>query len=406
MENVEKEIMEKIDEMKDEIIKFHQQLVQRPSEVPPGKYRKISKFVAEKMNELGMRAEIRRNNVLAELGTGKGPSLIFNAHFDTVPVFDGWTKDPLGGELIENKIYGRGAADDKACVAAEIFAVKALIDTGVDLNGKLIITAVVNEEIGGLGGTEYLVNEEIVKGDVCLLGDAPVDYPIAYTEGGFQISFNITGIRRHLMAYPDLPSPNRNKYSGINAIHKMLKIMNFLMKLQEDFNKEETKYPYHPNLPSKISSVTFSKIEGGTSLTAVPDKCLLQCWISLIPEHDAESIKTKILDFIEELKKEDPDLDILVQIPVTIGPQIADINSDFAKIVKKSFKLVYGEEREFKLFMATDDAHLFQEKEIETISIGPFRGENQIHAQDEFVFVEDLINTTKLYALTALNYLK
>jgi len=400
MENIEKEIMEKINKMKDEIIKFHQQLVQMPSEVPPGKYRKISKYIAEKINELGMTAEIKRNNVLAELGNSNGPSLIFNAHFDTVPVFDGWTKDPLGGELIENKIYGRGAADDKACVTAEIFAAKALIDAGVDLNGKLIITAVVNEEIGGIGGTEYLVNEEIVR------GDAPSDYPIAYTEGGFQISFNITGIRRHSMAYPDLPSPNRNKYSGINAIHKMLKIMNFLMELQEDFNKEETKYPCHPDLPSKISSVTFSMIEGGTSLTAVPDKCLLQCWISLIPEHDAENIKTKILNYIEELKKDDTDLDIFVQIPVTIGPQIAEINSDFAKIVKKSFKIVYGEDREFKLFMATDDAHLFQEKGIQTISIGPFRGESQIHAQDELVYIEDLINTTKLYALTALNYLK
>lgn len=405
MENIEKDIMNRIDNLRDEIIKFHQQLIQMPSEVPPGKYRKISKFVAEKMNELGMTTKIKRNNVLAELGTGKGPSLIFNAHFDTVPVFDGWTKDPLGGELIENKIYGRGAADDKACVAAEIFAAKALIDAGIDLKGKLIITAVVNEEIGGLGGTKYLVNEEIVKGDACLLGDVPSDYPIAYTDGAFQIGFDITGIRRHFM-YPDLSPPHRNKYSGINAIHKMLKIMNFLMELQEDFKKEETKYPYHPDLPSKISSVTFSKIEGGTSLTAIPDKCFLRCFISLIPEHDAESIKTKILNFIEELKKEDPDLDILVQIPVTIEPQIADINSDFAKIVKKSFKIVYGEEREFKLFMATDDAHLFQNKGINTISIGPFRGENNIHAQDEFVYVEDLINTTKLFAITALNYLK
>ncbi|MCK4380918.1 MAG: M20/M25/M40 family metallo-hydrolase [Candidatus Lokiarchaeota archaeon] len=402
---MEKIIMEKIDGMKDEIIRFLQELVQIPSEVPPGKYKEISKLVASKMKELNINTNVKRKNVIGEIGNEAGPSLIFNAHVDTFATYDGWTKDPHGGEIVGNKIYGRGASDDKACVAAEIFATKALLDLGINLNGKLIITAVVNEEIGGLGGTKYLVNEEIVKGDACLLGDVPSDYPIAYTDGAFQIGFDITGIRRHFM-YPDLSPPHRNKYSGINAIHKMLKIMNFLMELQEEFKNRETQYPIPSDLPSKISSVNFTMINGGNSVNTTPDNCVLQCIISVIPEMDLESLKVRILNFVESLEKEDPNLNITTQIGAYIKPQITDTESNFALAVKKAFKTVFEEEREFKAFIPTTDAHIFQEKGIETVLIGSLRGENNYHAQDEFVYIDDVINTTKIYALTALNYLK
>lgn len=405
MDDMEKLVLKKIDDLKDEIIEFHRQIVQIPSQVPPGKYKPISKFVAEKMKEIGLNTIIKRNNVIGEIGNDGGHSLIFNAHLDTYAVHDGWTKDPYKAEIIENKIYGRGTADDKACVAAEIFAVKALIDAGIELKGKLILTGVVNEEIGGWG-TEYLLDEDLIKGDACLLGDVSCDYPVAYRGGTLQVSFKIKGIRRQAMAYPDLPPPNRNEYSSINAIHKMFSIIKFLMELQEELKMSETKYPIPPDLPSKISSVSITKIEGGTSFTAIPDNCDLHCLITVIPEIDLENIRNRILNFIEGIKKEDPDLDITVQIPVFVEPQITDINTNFAKIVKRAFKSVFKEDREFKAFLPSTDAHIFQQKGIETILIGPLRGENNYHAQDEFVYIEDVINVTKIFAITALNYLK
>jgi len=87
-------------------------------------------------------------------------------------------------------------------------------------------------------------------------------------------------------------------------------------------------------------------------------------------------------------------------------PFVIDGKSYFAKAVKKSVKVVYNEDRDFILFMPSSDAHWFQERGIETILIGTGRNDNNCHAADEFVYIEDLINTTKMYALTALNYLK
>ncbi len=101
----EKTVIEKIESMRNEIVGFLQDLVKMPSEVPPGRYKEISKFIESKMLEVGIKTQRKKNNVIGEIGSETGPRLIFNAHFDTDAPFNGWTKDPHGGEIIDNKIY-------------------------------------------------------------------------------------------------------------------------------------------------------------------------------------------------------------------------------------------------------------------------------------------------------------
>lgn len=406
MENLKKSILKKIDDMKDEIIKFHQKSIQIPSENPPSKYQEIAKFTESKMKEIGLKTQIKRKNVIGEIGEGNGRTLIFNAHYDTVQAFKKWTKDPFGGEIINGKIYGRGACDDKSCVTAEIFAAKALIDAGVKLNGKLIVTAVGDEELGGIRGVEYLLRKGLLSGDVCLLGDAPAEYPFGYTGGTMYITIVIFGKQGHGLDAPDLPPPYRNEHSGINTIERMVKIMNFLLELNKEFMGKETGYVLPAGSTTRVSHINLAEIHGGNKITTVPDRCYLHCSVNTIPEQDIASIKKRLLDYVEELKNEDPYLDIRVQIPISMEPFTIDGKSDFAKAVRKSAQAVYNEDREFKLNMPSTDAHWFQERGIETILIGTGRNDTNAHAADEFVYIEDLINVTKLYALTALNYLK
>ena len=362
---MEKVILNRIDQMRNEIIKFHQQIVQIPSENPPGKYKEVAKFTESKMKELGLNTQIKRNNVIGEFQKGNGRILIFNGHYDTIEAFKGWSKDPFGGEIINGKIYGRGASDDKSSVTAEIFATKALIESGINFKGKLILTAVGDEETGGLRGAEYLLNNGLIHGDACLLGDAPCDYPIGYTGGTMYITFIIYGKQAHGLGYPDLPDPYRNEQSGINTIERMVKIMNFLLELKKEFLNKETKYPLPNGWTNIVSSVNLAEIHGGNKITTVPKRCYLHCSINTIPEQDIESIKKRILDYIEDLKKQDPYLNITVQIPISMEPFVIDGNSDFAQAVIKSIKSIFNVEREFKLFMPSTDAHWFQERGIE-----------------------------------------
>jgi succinyl-diaminopimelate desuccinylase len=406
MDNIEKIVLDKIEGMRDEIIKFHQEIIKIPSENPPRKYKEIAKFTEKKFKELGLITQVKRNNVVGELRNGGGRSLIFYGHLDTVEAFkEQWTKNPFGGEIINGKLYGRGASDDKSCVTAEIYATKALLDAGIKLNGNLILTAVIDEETGGLRGADYLLEKGIIKGDACLLGDAPSDYPFGYTGGSMYITFTTYGKQAHGLGFPDLPAPYRSEHSGINAVEKMIMVMNFLLELKEEFLTIETKYPLLEGW-APVSNVNMAEIHGGTKITTVPFKCFLHVSICTIPEQDIGSIKTRILNYVEELKKQDPHLEITVQIPIFFEPQIINENSDFAMAVKQATKTVFNEEREFKLFLPSTDAHWFQERNIPTILIGASRGDTNPHAEDEFVYIEDLINTTKMFAMTALNYLK
>ena len=406
MEDKEKIVLDKIEEMREDIIKFHQEIVKIPSENPPGKYKEVVKFTEKAFKDLGLKTEVKRNNVIGEIGNNDGQTLILNGHLDTVEAFKGWTQNPFGGDVIDGKIYGRGASDDKSSVTAEIFATKALLEAGVNLNGKLILTAVVDEEMGGLRGADYILEKGLVKGDACLLGDAPNDYPFGYCGGNMFLTFVIKGKKAHGLEFPDLPNPYRSEDSGINSIEKMVKIMNFMLKLKEEFLQKETKYPLPEGSNASVSSLNLAEFHGGDSMTTVPERSFLHVTITTIPEQDIGSIKNRILDFVEEMKKQDPNLNITVQNPITFESQIIDINSDFATAVLKATQAVFNEERELKLNLTPTDAHWFQERGIPTILIGSSRGDNNIHAVDEFVHIEDLINTTKLFAISIMNYLK
>jgi succinyl-diaminopimelate desuccinylase len=406
LKELEEKILKKIDEMRDDIIQFHQKMVRIPSENPPSKYKEIAKFVEKKLKEIGLTTSIKRNNVIGEYSNEVGPTLIFNGHFDTVEAFKGWTKDPFGAEIEGDKIYGRGASDDKSSVTAEIFAIQALLEAGVNLKGKLIVTAVGDEETGGLRGADFLLSSGLVAGDTCLLGDAANEYPFGYCGGTMYITITIKGKTAHGLAFPDLPPPFRNEKSGINTIERMVKVMNFLLKLKEELLQKTTNYPTSKGWGSNVSSINLAEIHGGTKITTVPDRCYLHLSVNTIPEQDIASIKKKLLDYVEEMKVEDPDLDLTVQIPIAMEPQVIDESSDFAKIVLHVAEKIYGEKRGFKTLMPSTDAHWFQERGIPTILVGASARDNSIHAEDEFVYIKDLMDLVKMFALTALNYLQ
>jgi len=401
----DKDILKKIDEMQEKIIQFHQQIIKIPSENPPGKYREISEFVSSKFEDLGLNTISKRKNVVGTRGDSEHPSLIVYGHMDTVPAYEGWTKAaPFSAEIIDGKIYGRGSCDDKACITAEIFALQALQELNVNLEGKLTLLATIDEETGGFNGAKYLLDKGLVSGDACLLGDGRGNFPAAYTGGFLLVTFLIKGKKAHALSFPDIPI-YRNEYSGVNSIQKMIGVLNFLTQLQAEFLNTETKYPNFPGHPSKVSTVNIAKIEGGEKISTVPDKCLLYCLINTIPEQDVESIKNRILRFTEKARAVDPDLDINVQFTMSFEPFIANVTTKFANSVQKAVTSVYREEREFKLFQSANDGHFFHEKGIETILMGTGSHECNVHAADEFVYIKDLLDTTKIFALTIFNYL-
>src|SRR5690606_6631929 len=88
-----------------------------------------------------------RLNVLGRrAGTKPRPTTHLNGHMDVVPPGEGWTVDPFGGLVRDGRIYGRGACDMKAGIAAAIYAAEAIRRAGIALAGGIEISGTVDEE--------------------------------------------------------------------------------------------------------------------------------------------------------------------------------------------------------------------------------------------------------------------
>ena len=138
---------------KDDLIAFAQSLVQTPS--LPGQEGEAAELVRREMLALDYdRVWIDEvGNVLGRVAGGDGPSLLFNGHLDHVDAGDPtrWPHPPFGGEIHDGELWGRGAVDMKGAVASMVYAGGLVRRLGAPLPGDLIVSAVVQEEIGGLG---------------------------------------------------------------------------------------------------------------------------------------------------------------------------------------------------------------------------------------------------------------
>lgn len=164
--------------------------------------RVLAAFMADKMREIGIEAELQpvvgeRVNAIGRLkGAGGGKSLLFNGHLDTNPATEGWTVDPWGGLVDDQFVYGIGVSNMKAGDAAYFCAVKTLIDAGVKLKGDVVLTFVVGELQGGVGTVAAIRNG--VKADY-FINSEPTDLQaITMHACAFTFVIELTGNTRHL----------------------------------------------------------------------------------------------------------------------------------------------------------------------------------------------------------------
>lgn len=177
-----------IDELKDDIIKSTQNLVKIKSveedalEGMPfgeGPYKALE-YSLNLANDLGLETK-NLDGYAGHIDLGDGDETVgVLAHLDVVPEGDGWTYNPYGGEIHDNKIYGRGTIDNKGPAIAVLYAMKALKDAGVPLNRKIRLILGTNEETGWGCMDYYFKNEKAPN--MAFTPDA--DFPVIYGEKG------------------------------------------------------------------------------------------------------------------------------------------------------------------------------------------------------------------------------
>ena len=161
---------QRIDDKRDDLITLTQDLIRIPTLNPPGEfYDDCVRFLGERLALRGFEIEYfrargtpgdtdqyPRMNVVARRSNGSGPCVHFNSHIDVVATGAHWTHDPFAGELLGDRIYGRGACDMKGGLAASVIAVEAYLEINPAFHGSIEISGTADEETGGYGGVAYL----------------------------------------------------------------------------------------------------------------------------------------------------------------------------------------------------------------------------------------------------------
>ena len=252
--------------MPDDTLKLLAQLVTtdsvNPALVPGGAgEEKIAQIVAAEMRSLGMAVEIKdtalhRPNVVGILeGKEPGRTLMFCGHTDTVGVAG--MAAPFDPVTRNGRLYGRGAQDMKAGVAAMIGAARKVVSTGGLPAGKLIVAAVADEEHASLGARE-LVKEWQADGAVI---PEPTDLQIGLGHRGFSwVEVTTKGIAAH----------GSRPRDGRDAIFRMGRVLSRLEQLDQELQAQ----PPHPI--QGTASLHASLVSGGRELSSYPDQCVLE----------------------------------------------------------------------------------------------------------------------------------
>jgi succinyl-diaminopimelate desuccinylase len=169
--SVQEAVLKRVEEIGSEMISFLQELIRIPTVNPPGEHYVVNaELIGGKLREFGYQThyiaaegchehteQYPRLNVLGRMeGSRNRPCLHFNGHFDVVPVGEGWTVDPFAAVIQDGKLYGRGASDQKAGIAASIFAIEAIRRAGLRFQGTVEQSGSVDEESGGFAGVAHM----------------------------------------------------------------------------------------------------------------------------------------------------------------------------------------------------------------------------------------------------------
>jgi acetylornithine deacetylase/succinyl-diaminopimelate desuccinylase-like protein len=159
-----------IREIEGEVTNLLSQLISIDTTNPPGKETKAAKWLAENLSEEGFNCDLvesapERGNVITRLkGTGEKPRLLLLSHLDVVAAKAAeWTVNPFAGAVKDGYVWGRGALDMKGMTAIEVMALKLLKRNGVALKGDVILAATADEEMGGVGGADFLLRNHPEK---------------------------------------------------------------------------------------------------------------------------------------------------------------------------------------------------------------------------------------------------
>jgi acetylornithine deacetylase len=418
-------VLAMVDARADEIVRFAGELIRQPSvnsdlEPNPQAERPAQEWLRDQFVASGGFATVdlwevaeRRPNVVAvRPGAGGGRSLTWAAHTDVVPVTpeqaEQWEgAGPFSGEVRDGKLWGRGASDMKGAITAYAMAARILHDAGVRLNGDLILAQACGEESGRRDIGCNTILERGYRSDLAIFPE-PSNFAIYPTiKGELYFKLTVPGksthiCNRHLVVQA---LPHGVERPGVSAIDNMLKYQLAILELERQWLLWRT----NPNVPSGGMFINVNTIQGGTSLTSIPDSCEVTGSLLFYPNLTAAAVMDEIRATIDRVTASDdwlrdhpPALDLPLDAD-SAAPWVKEpVNMPFdhpaVLTIVDAMKAVTGETpvRETSPFVC--DANFWFPLGQPSLVFGVGDPSWGIHGTNEFLPVADLIRATKVFA--------
>ena len=352
----------------------------------------------------------RWNIVARREGKHPGDCVHFNAHHDVVEVGTGWTKAPFGGDVADNRVYGRGACDMKGGLAASIIAAEAFMDTCPDFAGAIEISATADEESGGFGGVAYLaekgffdpdrvqhviIPEPLNKDRICL-GHRGVYWAEIETKGK--------------IAHGSMP------FLGDCAIRHMGAVLEeFERSLFPALAEKRTDMPVVPD-GAKQSTLNINSLHGGEAEQAedytglpspnVPHSARMIIDRRFLIEEDLGAVKTEIRDLLDHLSATRDGFSYEIRDLHEVIPTMTDKDAPIVGATAKAIGKVMGLSPDYVISPGTyDQKHIDRIGRLKNcIAYGP--GILDLaHQPDEYVGIDDMLDSAKVMALVLVDLL-
>ncbi|NDK88167.1 M20 family metallopeptidase [Gordonia desulfuricans] len=366
-------------------------LVRIASTNPPGHERAVAEHLCGVLDRLGLDPEIiedgaGRASVIASTASDSGvggsdrkPVLLVNGHIDTVPADPSrWRHDPWGAEVVDGRLYGRGATDMKGGVAASIAALIHCRQVGIELPCDITFHFVADEELGGRHGTAYLLDQQLIHADAAIVPE-PTSLMLCIAERGLMFARITT---HGIPAHGSEPSRGRSAIVAAAHITDVLHGRTFAGSAE------------HPLLGRTTCNVGM--INGGIGPNVVAERCVLEVDRRAVPGDTAESLLDGLRRGIATAGVSTDDYDI--EVTTYCEPSEISPDNEFVGLVADAAASVLGVTPTFTGLPFTTDARFMRNQlGIPTVVFGP--GDLSLaHVVDEYVEVEDLVSATAVMA--------
>jgi succinyl-diaminopimelate desuccinylase len=385
-----------VDELAGDLVALLQRLIRIPTVNPPGDcYEEFVADLKRVLDEYGYATEVHyaptelaplgeggpRPNLIGKLA-GDGPLIHLNGHYDVVPVGNDWTREPFGGELVDGRLYGRGAADMKSGLAAQIIAVEAVRRAG--LNPNVHQSAVPDEETVGVrnAGMGWLVEQGLLEGDAVIITEpfGPDGVGIGH-KGAIWGEITVHGKSAH----------GSSPRLGVNAVEAMARYLAHIdTHLRPQLDQRTTDYGVTP--PEQRATLSFDTIRGGHATNIVPDRCTVTFNRRLVPGEDLDHARRELLAPLEGVGHDYHEL-------YSTEPTLVSEDEPVVQAAKRAVTRL-GLEPKVLISAGSDDQRFVVHNAGITNSLvyGPGRTPLS-HIADEYIAVEDLLLGTKGLAL-------